>query len=175
MVVLGSPMHLDRRNEGRRWGGWCRVLCGVVLLLGLGACAEPPGPSPEQQALFAQAVDVEVVVRAAKNAMRFETLRVEAPAGATVRLVIDNAETTSPAMVHNVVVVAAEADVERIGQEASGDRLPDDPAILTATPLAGPGERMAVVFSMPPPGEYPFICTYPGHARFMQGTLVSTP
>ena len=44
-----------------------------------------------------------------------------------------------------------------------------------ATPLAGPGERMAVVFTMPPPGEYPFICTYPGHARFMQGTLVSTP
>ena len=42
-------------------------------------------------------------------------------------------------------------------------------------PLAGPGERMAVVFTMPPPGEYPFICTYPGHARFMQGTLVSTP
>ena len=25
------------------------------------------------------------------------------------------------------------------------------------------------------PGKYVYVCTYPGHARFMQGTLVSTP
>ncbi len=125
--------------------------------------------------MFAQPVDAEVVVVAARNAMRYETLRVEAPAGATVRLVIDNSATTSPAMVHNVVVSPTEADAERIGRSASGDRLPDDPAILAATPLAGPGERTAVVFTMPPPGDYPFFCTYPGHFRFMQGTLVSTP
>ncbi len=147
----------------------------MVGLVAVGGCAEAPGPSPEQQAVFAQEVDAEVVVSAARNAMRYATVRVEAPAGATVRLVMDNSATTSPAMVHNVVVVATEAAVERVGRASSGARLPDDDAILTATPLAGPGERTAVVFTMPPPGTYPFLCTYPGHFRFMQGTLVSTP
>ena len=70
----------------------------------------------------------------------------------------------------------AASAVDRVGQAVSGD--PDeealDPAIVTYTPLAGPGERTAVVFTMPPPGEYPFICTFPGHYSFMQGTLVST-
>lgn len=150
----------------------------ALTLLTLGACAaEPAAPSPEQQAVFAQAVDVELVVPAARNAMRYEVGRIEAPAGATVRLVIDNTTTTSPSMHHNVVVVRSEADVDRVGRLAAGveGNVPADPAVLTATPMAGPGERRAVVFEMPPPGAYPFVCTYPGHYPFMQGVLVSTP
>ncbi len=157
-----------------------RTAAGLALLAGALAsgCAPEPEPlSPEQQALFAQEADAELVVVAARNAMRYETLRIEAPAGATVRLVIDNRQTTSPAMIHNVVVVRGQADVERVGRAAASvrDNIPSDPAILAFTPLAGPGERLAVVFEMPPPGEYPFLCTYPGHYQFMQGTLVSTP
>lgn len=149
----------------------------LALAVTLAACQPTPRPlSPDQEAVFAQPVDAELMVATARNAMRYETLRVEAPAGATVRLVVDNATTTSPAMVHNVVVVASEADVERVGRAAAGERdnIPDDAAILAYTPLAGPGERRAVVFTMPAPGEYPFVCTYPGHFQFMQGTLVST-
>ena len=149
-----------------------------ALCLFVVGCAREPEPlSPEQQALFAQEVEAELVVTTAKNAMRYETLRIEAPAGATVRLVIDNSETTSPAMVHNVVVVQDQASVDRVGRAAASvqDNIPDDPAILAFTPLAGPGERLATVFTVPPPGVYPFLCTYPGHFRFMQGTLVSTP
>ena len=149
-----------------------------LVLLALGACAsETKPPSPEQQAVLAQRVDAELVVTTVKNAMRYEVRRIEAPAGSTVRLVIDNSTTSSPSMQHNVVVVRTEGDVERVGRAAAGepDHVPDDPAVLTATPLAGPGERMAVVFEMPPPGEYPFVCTYPGHFLFMQGVLVSTP
>jgi len=149
---------------------------GVSLALAAAAgCGEPPAPSPEQQAVFAQDVDAEVVVLAAPNALRYATPVVEAPAGATVRLVMDNTETTSPAMVHNVVVVRTEADVPRIGMAARGDALPEDPAILAATPMAAPRTQTAVVFTMPPPGRYPFFCSYPGHWQNMQGTLVSTP
>lgn len=152
----------------------------LLLVLGLAACSPTPEPlSPEQEALFAEAVDAELVVVAAENAMRYETSRIEAPAGARVRLVIDNTATTSPAMVHNAVVLSAtdDATVNRVGTAAAGapDNVPDDPAILTHTPLAGPGERRAVVFTMPPPGEYRFICTFPGHYQFMRGTLVSRP
>lgn len=156
-----------------------RIRRGLIAacLLAAGCSANPEPPSPEQQAIFDQEVDAELVVLTADNAMRYETLRVEAPAGATVRLVVDNAETSSPAMVHNVVVVRGQAAVDRVGRAAVGvrDDVPDDPDVLALTPLAGPGERKAVVFTMPPPGEYPFVCTYPGHYQFMQGTLVSLP
>lgn len=152
----------------------------LVLALFLAACAsEPAPPSPAQTAVFAQKVDKELVVAAQANTMAYTTAtaRIEAPAGATVRIVIDNTATTSPTMVHNVVVLrGGEADVQRVGRAATGvaNHIPTDPAILAATPLAGPGEKMAVVFTMPPAGSYPFICTYPGHYQFMQGTLVST-
>lgn len=163
---------MNGRNRGAR-GRWVMLVLAVALAVG--ACAEAPEPSPEQQALFAQPVDAELVVPAARNAMRYEVGTITAPAGATVRLVMDNSATTSPAMIHNVVVVATKSDIERVGRAAASERdnIPDDPAILTYTPLAGPGERTAVVFTMPPPGEYPFLCTYPGHFAFMQGTLVS--
>ena len=149
----------------------------VAIVLGAGCVSEPPAPTPEQNAVFAQAVDVELVVVAARNAMRYETTRVEAPAGATVRLVLDNRTTTSPSMLHNAVVLQPDADVDAIGREAAGleDFVPDDPDVIAATPIARPGGRTAVVFTMPPPGVYPFVCTYPGHYQFMRGELVSLP
>ncbi len=58
----------------------------LALAMTVAACGEPPGPSPEQIALFEQDVDVELVVPAVRNAMRYEVGRIEAPAGATVRL-----------------------------------------------------------------------------------------
>lgn len=155
-----------------------RLVLLVAVLLTLPACApEPAPPTPAQEAVFAQEVDVELVVTAQKNAMVWETTRIEAPAGATVRIVMDNSETTSRMMVHNVVVVPTAADAQRVGRAATAtDGEPvTDPAILAYTPLAGPGERTAVVFTMPPAGEYIFVCTYPGHYSQMQGVLVSTP
>ncbi|MDT0632756.1 plastocyanin/azurin family copper-binding protein [Rubrivirga litoralis] len=171
-----APTEPPRPARAAR-AGWWRTVGGAALLL-LAACApEPREPSPEQQAVFAQPVDAELVVPAERNALAYTVTRVEAPAGATVRLVMDNTASTSLAMIHNVVVVADSAAVERVGEAAAGvrDDVPLDEAVLVLTPLAGPGERTAVVFTMPPPGEYPFICTYPGHYRFMQGVLVSTP
>lgn len=154
-----------------------RFLC-LALSLTLAACtSEPAAPAPDQAAVFAQTVDAELVVASTPNAMAYATTEISAPAGATVRLVMDNTGTTSPAMLHNVVVVRTQSDVDRVGRAAAGaaDHLPDDPAIIGGTPIAQPGTRTAVVFTMPPAGRYPFVCTYPGHYQFMRGTLVSTP
>ena len=171
----GGPSDRPARTARRRrcGAGWF-----VVLLCFAAACApEPRELSPEQAALFAQPVDAELVVPAKRNALAYAVTRVEAPAGATVRLVMDNTASTASAMIHNVVVVADSTAAERVGLAAAGvrDNVPDDDAILAFTPLARPGERTAVAFTMPPPGEYPFLCTYPGHFRLMRGVLVSTP
>ncbi len=150
----------------------------LSLTLTLAACAsEPAAPAPDQAALFAQPVDAELVVRSTPNAMAYTTTEITAPAGATVRLVMDNTGTTSPAMLHNVVVVRTQSDVDGVGRAgaSAASHLPDDPAVIAGTPIAQPGTRTAVVFTMPPAGRYPYICTYPGHYQFMRGTLISTP
>lgn len=176
--VWGGGGHRPALVRCRRAGRWARLGRVVWLVLVAAGCGtEPREMSPDQQAVFAESVDAELVVPAERNALRYTVARIEAPAGARVRLVMDNGATTSLAMIHNVVVVADSEAVERVGLAAAGvrDNIPDDDAILAYTPLARPGERTAVVFTMPPPGSYPFICTYPGHYRLMQGTLVSTP
>ncbi len=45
--------------------------------------------------------------------------------------------------------------------------------VIAATPLAGAGETVEVTFKVPGvAGEYPFVCTFPGHFQAgMRGTL----
>jgi len=48
---------------------------------------------------------------------------------------------------------------------------PGDRRILAATRLCGRGQTAMVEFIAPAAGDYPFICTYPGHAESMWGVL----
>src|SRR5262249_26723290 len=51
--------------------------------------------------------------------------------------------------------------------------VPSSPKVLFATKLAPPGEKVQLAFSAPEePGEYPFVCTFPGHWRRMSGRMV---
>ena len=150
----------------------------VVLVFAHSGCGGDVDPiPPEMVPIFEEQVEVELVVRARRNAMEYLDTRIEAPAGTKIRLVIDNTETSSSAMVHNVVVIQVESAVDHVALAAQGapGNIPDDPAILVYTPQAEPHTKMAVIFTMPAAGEYPFICTYPGHFQTMRGTLVSTP
>lgn len=154
----------------------CILLISILVLVGCqSGVDETTGPGNERS-VFDIPVDHELVVPAVPNAMSYAVTRIEAPAGSKVRLVIDNRETTAAAMLHNIVVLSDSSAVDRVGRAASGeaDHIPDDPAILVHTPMADPREQTAVVFTMPPPGEYLYICTYPGHYQLMQGVLVST-
>lgn len=115
------------------------------------------------------------------NEMRYQQTSITVQAGQEVTLTLENTA-TSPAMVHNIVVLNSNDDavVNRVGQasleagEANG-YIPDDPAIIAYTPLAQPGETVTVTFTAPSqPGDYRYICTFPGHYVMMQGTLTVT-
>ena len=47
--------------------------------------------------------------------------------------------------------------------------------LLAYSLLVSPGETAEMEFVVPPPGEYTFICLFPGHAQMMLGTLTSLP
>jgi len=50
--------------------------------------------------------------------------------------------------------------------------VPAIPEVLFATALVDPGQTLTVQFRAPSePGQYPFVCTFPGHWRVMNGIL----
>ena len=50
--------------------------------------------------------------------------------------------------------------------------VPDDSAVLASTPMADPGEKVSVTFTVPDEtGDYGYVCTFPGHYVSMYGTM----
>jgi hypothetical protein len=50
--------------------------------------------------------------------------------------------------------------------------VPDHPGILHATGLLNRGESESLELTAPTePGEYPFVCTFPGHGTLMRGVM----
>lgn len=159
-------------------------LLTLFLVLFLAACGgSDTSPATNQSSsgtsASASEVDQTVTIEPEGNQMRYEQTEFTVPAGATVRLVFDNTA-TAPSMQHNVVILNSndDADVERVGEEGmtagvQNDYVPqDDPAVLAFTPIAAPGETVEITFTVPEtPGDYRYVCTFPGHWATMQGTM----
>lgn len=118
----------------------------------------------------------EVTITPVGNEMRYEQTEFTVKAGETVTITFRNTA-DSPAMQHNVVVLRDQDAINRVGTAAlqagqEQEFIPEDEAILAHTPLAQPGETVQVTFTAPEePGDYPYICTFPGHYTLMQGTM----
>ena len=107
--------------------------------------------------------------------MAYEPKRLEVPAGSEVTVKLVNTA-KAEAMIHNFVVIkfGAQQEVAEQGLAAGPDKeyIPKNENIIAATGLANPGETIEVKFKAPlEPGNYQFICTYPGHTA-MKGILV---
>jgi azurin len=118
---------------------------------------------------------VKLAIASVGDTMAFDKTTLEVPAGATVTLTLKN-NGKSEAMVHNWVLVKAgtEADVGNNGAAAGEAKgfIPDSPNVLAHTKLAKPGKSVTVTFTAPATaGDYPYICSYPGHYVFMKGVL----
>jgi len=121
-------------------------------------------------------VDQVITIEVEGSNLQYETTRVELEAGTTVTLRLDLSESSLP---HNLVLVKKEGHVRPVAiaglQARKTDYVPESESdrIVTHTELARPGKVVEVTFEVPPPGEYPYVCTYPGHFQTMRGVLVS--
>jgi azurin len=112
--------------------------------------------------------------------MAFDKTTIEAKAGTQVTLKLKN-NATSPAMKHNWVLLKSGTSPDSVGVaaiqagEAAGYIPAGNTDILAHTPLSEPGKTVEVTFTVPPAGEYPYLCTYPGHYALMKGVLKSVP
>jgi putative heme-binding domain-containing protein len=122
-----------------------------------------------------------VSLHAVYEQMRFDKTLIAVEAGKPLVLILQNED----AMPHNLAVLAPGA-LQEIGLAAekmspepdSLGRLyvPASPNVLQATRLASPGQRVQLTFNAPEqPGDYPFVCTFPGHWLRMSGTLAVVP
>jgi len=82
-------------------------------------------------------------------------------------------------MNHNFALVREEQDIRPVGvaalQAVSNDWIPEKEMnrIIAYSELAHSGDTVEVSFKVPPPGTYPYICTYSAHWTQMQGRLIS--
>jgi azurin len=114
--------------------------------------------------------------------MAFDKEVITVPAGRSVSLIFDNPDV----MPHNVVIIQPGSN-EKVGKAADGmaslkdgfekNFVPALPEVLFATPLVNAGKSYQLEFKAPDKdGDYPFICSFPGHWRVMKGILrVSKP
>ena len=129
-----------------------------------------------------RAIGVSVfVVRTIPEQMLYDKTLILVEAGKPVAIILINDD----AMPHNLVVVLPGA-VEEIGALAEKmapepdtqgrHYTPESPKVLHATKLVEPGQQTKLSFIAPEaPGDYQYVCTFPGHWRRMVGTLAVVP
>ena len=118
-----------------------------------------------------------VQIKAIREEMKFSVTEFTAVAGKTVEIVFENPD----AMQHNIVVgkpkstpiIGAAADKMITAKDgAEKNYVPNIPQIIAASPLVNPGQTFRLRFVVPDvAGDYPFVCTFPGHWRLMTGVM----
>ena len=135
-------------------------------------------------ALFAVMVSVtsgaEILITG-NDTMQFDLKAFEVKAGEKVSLTLKNTgKLPKIAMGHNLVLLKKGVSAIAFGQKAMGtganatNPLPDSVKedVIASTKLLGPGESDTVSFTAPAdPGNYEYVCTFPGHFAMMRGTM----
>lgn len=110
--------------------------------------------------------------------MKFDQDTITVKAGKKIILELDNLD----GMQHNLLILKPNT-LQKVGEAADAmlrdpkasekHYVPDMPEVLFATEMLGPNEVYTLKFTAPTtPGNYPFVCTFPGHWRMMSGIMV---
>ena len=110
-----------------------------------------------------------------KPGLKFDVSKFQVKAGSRIRLVFNNNDD----MLHNLVIVKPKT-VDKVGGAAINMGLdgaekayiPALDEVLFHTGLMQPESQETIYFVAPnTPGDYVFVCTYPGHYTLMQGVI----
>ncbi len=156
------------------------ALAGASLVLA--GCGRSDAPSSAAAAATsAPAADGRRAIDlTADDTMKFNLAEIRGKPGEALRLTLKNTgRMPKQAMAHNWVLLKpmSDSDLNAFGLKASAvapDYLPADrSSVIAHTKLIGSGESDTIEFDAPgAPGEYPFLCTFPGHFAIMKGKLI---
>jgi azurin len=153
-----------------------------AVALGRAAAARIGGSEGTRLAGALDALAVRTVrVTALLAQMKFDVERFAVTPGEEVEIVFVNADH----MPHNLLVtrpgtledVSLKAEAMASQPDAFQKHfVPDSPDVLHATPLINHDEIARLRFTAPASsGDYPFVCTFPGHWRTMNGVMEVKP
>jgi azurin/archaellum component FlaG (FlaF/FlaG flagellin family) len=119
-----------------------------------------------------------IKIKSVKEMMQYDVKEFVVKAGKPVELTFENPD----AMQHNLLVIKpkslesiGKASDKMITQRDAAERnyIPNLPQfIIAATPLVNPNQSHTLTFTAPTEaGDYPFVCTFPGHWRLMKGVM----
>ncbi|GEO08110.1 hypothetical protein SAE01_06060 [Segetibacter aerophilus] len=136
-----------------------------------------PGSPKSVASTGKQTASKVIVINVVKDVMKFDKTLITAKAGSVVQIVFKNPDH----MQHNWVLIKPKttekvgAAADKLAMDPNGTKLnyvPRIPEVLQATPLINPGSEFTITFTVPDAaGDYPFVCTFPGHWRIMKGVM----
>lgn len=120
----------------------------------------------------------EITLTADKVQFLFDKKEFSVKAGQKVKITLDNpAGSVQP---HNLIIVkpGKKDTVGMLANQSLSDPeflknpVPDSEDVLFSSELVQPGTKGVLEFTAPEePGEYPYLCTFPGHWILMNGVM----
>ena len=157
------------------------ILAGFTAFLTLSVVAFSKDSSSSGENKDEEGKIDQTVAITADDKMMYGTTAFEVKAGTKVKVTLKNIGMIPKiAMGHNFVLLTKGETafgfgppvVANGGTHENGFIPPKDKGkIIAHTKMLGPGEEDSVVFTAPEPGEYEYLCTFPGHFALMRGKM----
>ena len=168
----------DHTNPVRYRNIWLRPLRVDSDKAGTKPPAAQPKPEPAKKAAAEKPEVIRIKTMTAQ--MKYDEDEFIVRPGQPVKLVFENGDD----LPHNIVFCQPGTDTAAMSMkqmenaEAALKRnwLPDDPRIWAHSKMLNPHETETLSFTAPEkPGDYPYVCTFPGHALTMKGRMKVLP
>lgn len=148
------------------------------------APAAAPTAAAAAPAAASAAVVSEITIKpdaADPTGMKYDVKSFKVKAGQKIKLTFENNHPTLP-QPHNVCIgkLGSKATIIQVAMSAATmpnamekGFIPESPDIIAHTKLLQMGQKETIEFTLPAAGEYPYICTFPGHGLLMNGTITA--
>lgn len=149
---------------------------GLGMLTGIFRGGNPLPEAPAAPAVATAPAEGELLLKPdTVNPMLYATKEFTVKAGQKIRLTFDNSGATAP-QPHNVVISKpgtkdAMITAAMSPESAGNGFIPKSADIIAHTKTLQPNEKETIEFVLPTPGDYVFICTFPGHGMMMNGVM----
>ena len=162
------------------------VLVSVFSFIALIGCGgkekkEKEGFSYEKKTSETKKVDAHNpndVVITSNDLMKYNKSEIKVKAGSKVKITLKHiGKLDKKIMGHNFVLLKQGVDLIAFGNKAvsfaDNDYIPKGTEdVIAYTKIIGAGETAVVEFDAPEPGEYDFLCSFPGHYSIMKGKFI---
>jgi azurin len=162
-------------------GGWMKSAgVGEAAKTPVTAPAAPAAATTTPAAAAPAAAVAEITIKPdTANPLAYDTKEFKVKSGQKVKLTFNNTHPAVP-QPHNIVIAKAGSKDKLLAlamQMATAPDgmakgfIPESPDILFHTKLLQPNTSETLEFTAPAAGEYPYICTFPGHGVIMNGVM----